>query len=285
MRHLLLINLMFILSSCPTTNKTNKSSNDLKVRYDESVEYETLVYTQYNSDNLTIEDKVYSPYSRGIYLDTIVSTTNYFYDNNQNLLEKLVIVEAFQDTTKIIYSYDIHDQLISEVKIENNSDTVLIRKKEYLKEDEFIIVKSIQLQKEPFTREKSTIPFDTTFTISKERYSDSLITTRINYLISNGNIEIEDSIIYTYNDKGNLIKTFTIDKNGDTISWNDIEYQGEIKIRDDFYIHKGNYLISQIYDSLGHLHIIINIDFATNDRDTSFHKCDEKGNVVFSKWK
>ncbi len=285
MRYILLFILVLIFLSCQTTNKTNKNSNDQKALYDESVDYETLMYTKYNSANLIIEDKVYSPYSRGIYLDTIVATTSYFYDNKKNLKEKLRINETFKDTTKTIYLYDIHNQLILEIKIKHRLDTVLIIKKDHFKEDGFTVIKTMQLQKDPLTEDNSTIPFDTTYEISKERYSDSLIITKVNYSISNGNPDFKDSIIYKYNDQGNLIKRFTVDKIGDTISWENIEYLGKKRIKNDLFIDKGNHLISETYDSLGYLDKIINIDLTTNVRDTSFHTCDDKGNVVFSKWK
>jgi hypothetical protein len=286
MRQLILIILLLIIYSCQTSIKTNPANKGSKTLYDDKKDYETLIFTKYNADNLVIEDKVFSPHSRGIYLDTIVATTQYFYDNNKNLKEKLRINETFRDTTKTIYIYNDNNKLILEIEVEHLKDTVLIVKNDYFEEDGFTIIKKLKLEKDRFSRDNNNeIPFDTTITLTKEKYSDSLIIKEINYSVNNGNAEFNDSINYKYNSNGNLVKWFTIDKNGDITSWKDIEYRDEKKVKDNLYIDKGNHLISEIYDSLGFIDKILNFNYITGEIDTVQLKCDKNGNVIFMKGK
>ena len=97
-----------VMISCGIPTNKLSSNTSTRVLYDSTYKYMDVMTQEYNENGLVTTLNSLHPFERGIYLDTIFSTTKYFYDSNRNLQTKLRIshiAKNIGDSTLTSYYY------------------------------------------------------------------------------------------------------------------------------------------------------------------------------------
>jgi len=185
--------------------------------------------------------------------------------------------------------------LIYQDEIENGADTIRKYFNQYYNEDSLKCVKKTALKVDVGKLYElrygenidDKLPFDTTFTLTKENYNDSLLQTSYHYSSFQDEMQLLSKTQYYYNSDNNLINSITLNANGDTISKRILQYKINTLIRDDTYNDNeiGKYSSFEIYDSNGHIEKLVTYDSEINEFDTVYYKCNTSGNPIEMKWK
>lgn len=280
----------FIIS-CSSTRIINQTVN--KDLDNKPIDYYATYTSQYDTNNKLIKETGIVPMIKGIFFDTIFSSTDYFYNQNNELIKTIRTTDEHVITRN--FSYNSNNQLIYQDEIENGVDTIRKFFNQYYHENSFKCIKKTALKVDIGNlyelrygeNRDDKIPFDTTFTLTKESYNDSLLQKSYHYLCFQDTIQLLSMTQYYYNSDNNLIKTVSLNTIGDTISRRILKYKNDTLIRDETYNDNeiGKYNSFEIFDSNGHIKKLVNIDLDINESDTVYYKCDASGNPIEMKWK
>ena len=270
--------------SCGIPTNKQSSNTSTRVLYDSTYKYMDVMTQEYNENGLVTTLNSLHPFERGIYLDTIISTTKYFYDSNSNLQTKLRISNYAKknlgDSILTSYYYNDNQNVIKEYVVEVPKDTVKITYTTYSNSDDFIIKKIVKLEKDHFSSDINQLPFDTTITFFKEKHQDSLKVEMSYYKNNMSPSSLKQQMTYHYNLEKKLVRMLALNQNKDSVSWKNIYYSdGHIK-KEDFYYFKEDHLCSSIYNENGFLTYILNCNTVKKETDTTFVSCDKNGNII-----
>lgn len=265
------------LSDKPTSISSVSNVEENRVIYNDSASYETVVINKYNDLNQLVNKTSLSPIKRGIYLDTVRAITEFKYQND-NIVYKVRISGFRPDTLESFFNYDKDNRLISEMIVENSLDTTKIVSYDYLQEKNIKITKSISYEKSPDEIDKSNIPFDTLFALTKAYYKDTLQVRKEMFIGKSWSLlDLDKTWIMTYDNKNRKISTTTLNLQADTVFIFKQIYNNEIVVRTESF--GKSYSTIGIYDKNG----IIQYMLTSQNRepyDTSFYYNDNKGNVT-----
>lgn len=265
------------LSNKPTSLSSVSNVEESRVIYNDSASYETVVINKYNDLNQLVNETSLSPIKRGIYLDTMRAITEFKYQND-NVVYKVRISGFRPDTLESFFNYDKDKRLISEMMVENSVDTTKIVSYDYPQEKKIKLTKSISYEKSPYERDKSNIPFDTLFSLTKAYYMDTLEVRKEMFIGKSWSLlDLDKTWIMTYDDKNRKIATTTLNSNGDTVLIFKQIYNNEIVVRTESF-GKSNSTIG-IYDKNGIIQYMLTSE-NKEPYDTSFYYNDNKGNVT-----
>lgn len=272
----LVANCTFI-SNKPTSLSSVSNVEENRVIYNDSASYETVVINKYNDLNQLVNETSLSPIKRGIYLDTMRAFTEFKYQND-NVVYKIRISGFRPDTLESYFNYDKENRLMSEMMVENSVDTTKIVSYDYVQEKNMKITKSISFEKSPYEREKSNIPFDTLFSLTKAYYMDTLELRKEMFIGKSWSLlNLDKTWTMTYDDKNRKIATTTLNSHGDTVLIFNHIYNNEIVVRTESFGE--NYSTIGMYDENGIIQYMLTSE-NKEPYDTSFYYNDNKGNVT-----
>lgn len=277
---------VILLMSC------NKASDKKEIgELEGNKKWNTIVKKRYNANGKLCKEIIKSidNIKGGKTIADKMLTKYEYYPKSGKLKRKIVLSNPSKqnsDSMITTYKYDHEERLIREVTIDYSGDTTEIFKKRYYdsndeieKVEEFLIKENIYSSNKEVRKQ-----YDTSKTLKKIAYNDTL-RRKIEYFnIQNGNKTYIKTTYYEYLPNGKEKINYTLDANNDTISFVKNKYDGA-KIKRKVYINKKSGSISKsIYDEQGCINKIISIDKKKGEKDTTFYKCNEKGKVVEEKW-
>jgi hypothetical protein len=248
-------------------------------------DYNNIVTNYYNDQNLLVKQTtVNTEKPHGVLLERRAQT-NYFYDDKERLKKevRIKLVEensSNPDSSVIFYDYNQNDELTRKIHIDYNGDTLEIEENSYLNEGNVKNIKRITIK-------KSFLPktvYDTAYYLIKEEFEDTLKKVVSYYQLKGAKKQLKETEFLSYNQSGNLEKSYTLDINNDTVQFLLVEYyNGKIKSKKHV-LNKLNHTTKELYDANGCIEKVITIDKSANISDTVYYECDDICNVLKIKW-
>jgi hypothetical protein len=284
MKYTFLILLALTIYSC--SNKVIEDTEQASARklFDDSFNYMSVTRNSYDSLGLLISEINYYPHKQGIYLDTSISKTKHEYDTKGNLIKSLRVSSNLSDSTLTTYVYNENQEKVKQVKVKLPSDTTEIITRSYYTSDNTTVTEVLKLKKDPFARHSTNLPYDTNKTVIQKKFIDSTLIERLLFSQEEKHKKLTNRTVYHYDLSNQIIKKTSFNSEGDSVNWRIYAYENSLLKRTDFFIRKGEIIVSSIYDSNGFIKWVINKNTSTNKSDTSFLSCDTSGNVLEMKW-
>jgi signal peptidase I len=284
MKYSFIVIITLAIYSCTSNSISNPEIKSPRKLYDDSANYITVNKNTYDSLGYLINEIVYYPYKRGIYLDTSINETMYKYDSEGNLIKALRVTSMRSDSNLTVYGYNENNKKIFKIRIKLPFDTIEYTSTSYYDSGYFKVTEILKLKKDPYARNPTNLPFDTSRVIILKKYVDSLQVVEKTFTKEANYTTLKGWLKFDYNSSNQIIKKTYFNAKGDSINWRVYDYEnGHVK-RTDFFINKGEVVTSSIYDSNGFLKWIINKKTLSNRTDTSFAECDTNGNVIVLKY-